>query len=458
VVYLPILPIDTGRYGTPEMRRIFEEENRFQKMLDVEAALALAQAELGVIPREYAKVIAEKASTKYVKIERIKEIEREIKHETMALVKALEEVCGEAGKYIHYGATSSDILDTALALQIKDALKIILRRLEELESTLMDLASKYKHTIMMGRTHGQHALPITLGFKFAIWLREISRHINRLLECKERVLVGKISGAVGTQASFGEIGLELQRLVMENLGLKPADISSQIIQRDIYAELVCLLALIASSLEKFSTEIRALQRTEIAELAEPFDVKAQIGSSTMPHKKNPIKCERICGLARIIRSLVISALENIITWNERDLTQSSAERFIIPEVFILTDYIVNLMIKILKELKVDEEKMKTNMEITMGRFMAESLMIELVKRGMRRNQAYTIVREVSLKSEAEKRKFLEVVLENNKIREFMSEEEIKKALKPENYLGTAIEQIEECIKLTEKERKNRIKF
>ncbi|MHC1601083.1 MAG: adenylosuccinate lyase, partial [Candidatus Nezhaarchaeales archaeon] len=267
---MSILPIDSGRYGSEEMRRIFTEEARLQRMLDVEAALAKANAKLGIIPRESAEVIAEKANVKYVKLERVKEIEAKIRHDVMAVVEALAEVCGEHGGYVHVGATSYDIVDTAIALQLKDALAIIEARLKELCQLLCDLAIKYKDTVMVGRTHGQHALPITLGFKFAVWASEIARHIERLREVKKRVLVGKMSGAVGTMASFMGKGLKVQEEVMKILGLKPATISTQIVQRDRLAELISLFAIIASSLDKIATEIRNLQRPEIMELAEGF--------------------------------------------------------------------------------------------------------------------------------------------------------------------------------------------
>jgi adenylosuccinate lyase len=232
---LPVLPIDTGRYGTPEMRRIFEEENRVQKLLDVEAALAWAHAEVGAIPRKDAERIGAMASLKYVKLSRVKEIEREIKHDVASLVRALAEACGSSGAYVHFGATSYDIVDTANALQLKDALELIEDKLEDFEEVLIGKAVRYKNTLMVGRTHGQHALPLTLGFKFAVWMREVSRHIERLRECKQRVLVGKMSGAVGTQAGLGEHAMRIQELVMQKVGIKAADISTQIVQRDRYA-------------------------------------------------------------------------------------------------------------------------------------------------------------------------------------------------------------------------------
>ncbi|MEM2105648.1 MAG: adenylosuccinate lyase [Candidatus Bathyarchaeia archaeon] len=452
---MPILPIDTGRYGTPEMRRIFEEETRIQKMLDVEAALAWAHAEVGNIPWEDANKIISMASTKHVKISRIKEIEREIKHDVMAIVRALAEVCGKSGAYVHFGATSYDIVDTANALQLKEALELIEKRLDNLEEVLMEKAMQYKETIMIGRTHGQHALPITLGFKFAVWMREISRHIERLRQCRERALVGKMSGAVGTQAGLGANAMKVQELVMQRLGIKPADISTQIVQRDRHAEIVCFLALVASSLENFATEIRELQRPEIGELAEPFEVERQVGSSTMPHKRNPETCERICGLARIVRSLVVPALENVTTWHERDLTQSSAERFIFPEACILTDYMLFLMTGIIANLHVNEKRMRENLELAQGRAMSEAVMIALTRKGMNRQEAHELLRKLAVKSESEERSFKEVLLEDKAVSSKLSVEEIDSTLNPKNYLGTAIEQVNLMVKKTRRERKAR---
>jgi len=457
---LPILPIeadpiDTGRYGTPEMRRIFQEENRVQKMLDVEAALAWAHAEVGDIPRKDAQAIIENATIKRVKIGRVKEIEKEIKHDLMALVQALSEVSGPSGAYVHLGATSSDIVDTATALQLREASDLIEKRLNDSEKTLLKKAEQHKNTIMMGRTHGQHALPITLGFKFAVWVREIARHIERLRQCRERLLVGKMSGAVGTQAGLGPHALKIQELVMKKLGLKPADISTQIVQRDLYAEFVCVLAGIASTLDKVATEIRELQRPEIGELAEPFERAKQVGSSTMPHKRNPELCERVCGLAKILRSLVVPALENVPTWHERDLTQSSAERFILPEACILTDYMLTLMNNILVNLWINPQKMQQNIELTHGRAMSEAVMIALVKKGMNRQKAHELLRNLTIQSETEKQPFKKMLLQDKTIREKLSEKEIANALNPRNYLGTTTKQIELVIKKTRRERRSR---
>lgn len=448
---MPILPVDTGRYGTGEMLKLFEEETRVQKMLDVEAALAWAHAEVGNIPRKDAEVIVAMASLKHVKLSRVKEIEREIKHDVASLVRACAEACGPSGAYVHLGATSYDIVDTANALQFKDALNLIERKLNDLEKILMEKALRYKDTLMMGRTHGQHALPITLGFKFAVWTREVSRHIQRLRQCRERVVVGKMSGAVGTQAGFGVNAAKIQELVMRRLGVKAADISTQIVQRDRYAEFVCLMAMIASSLDNFASEIRELQRPEIGELAEAFEVGKQVGSSTMPHKRNPETCERICGLARIVRSLTVPALENVPTWGERDLTQSSAERFILPEACILTDYMLFLMSNIVANLRVDEQRMLKNVELTEGRGMSEAVMIALTEKGMNRQEAHELLRKLTIKSEVEKRHFRQVLIENRAITERLSKKEIDEALDPKNYLGTALKQVENIVRKTGKE-------
>jgi len=428
---LPILPIDTGRYGTREMRRIFDEENRLQRMLEVEAVLAWAHGEVGNIPRTDAEKIVKMASVKHVKIGRVKEIEREIKHDVMALVRALAEACGPSGAYVHLGATSSDILDTAMALQLRDALDLIEKRLNDLEAVLVEKAEQYKETIMIGRTHGQHALPITLGFKFAVWMRETARHIKRLRECRGRALV------------------------MERLGVKPAQISTQIVQRDRYAELVCVLAIIASTLDKMATEIRELQRPEIGEVSEPFERERQVGSSTMPHKRNPITCERVSGLAKVMRSLVGPALENVPTWHERDLTQSSGERFIIPEACILTDYMLVLMTNVLKDLWVDEERMRTNLELTRGRTMSEAVMMALTRKGMDRQEAHELIRQLAIESEVEKQLFKETLMKNDAVQRILSEKEIGEALDPRNYLGTAIKQVDLAVRKTKRERKAR---
>jgi adenylosuccinate lyase len=437
------------------MRRIFDEENRLQKMLDVEAALAWAHGEVGNIPEEDAQTIVEKASTEYVKLSRVKQIESEIRHDVMALVRALAEVCGASGEYVHLGATSSDMLDTATALQLKEATNLIEKQLNELQSILLARAEKHKMTVMMGRSHGQHALPTTFGFKCSVWTREVSRSIARLRDCKERLLAGKMSGAVGTQAGLGPKALKIQELAMKRLGIDAADISTQIVQRDRYAELTCVLAIFASTLDGIATEIRQLQRPEIAEAFEAFEQKKQVGSSTMPHKRNPMISERICGLAKIMRSLVLPALENVPTWHERDLTQSSCERFVIPEECILIDYLLTLMIRVLKGLQVDEERMRANMELTQGRMMSEAVMLALAKKGLGRQKAHELTRELAIKSHNQQQTFKSVLSEDNTVNKLLTKTEIDEVMDPTNYLGTAPKQVEQVIQKTKQERRAR---
>jgi len=437
------------------MKAIFEEENRLQKMLDVEAALAWAHAKVGNIPKKDAQRITEVANTKLVQLTRVKEIEAQIKHDVTSIVRAISEVAGSSGAYVHLGATSQDINDTATALQLKGASELLEAKLNNLEEILLEKAQQYKRTIMVGRTHGQHALPITLGFKFAILLRENARHIQRLGQCKKRLLVGKMSGAVGTQAGLGPKALKIQELVMKKLGLKAADISNQIIQRDVHAEFTLLVSMVASTLDKIATEIRELQRPEIGELAEPFEKAKQVGSSTMPHKRNPELCERISGLAKIVRSLVLPALEDIPTWHERDLTQTSAERFIIPESCILADYMINLMSEILNGLQVNEQRMTENLDLTQGRAMSEAVMMALVEKGMNRQVAHELLRVLAIKSETARQPFKNTLIEDKTIREKLTKDEIVRALTPNNYLGTALKQVDLVVKKTQLERKAR---
>ncbi len=429
---MPVHPIDY-RYGSEDMRRIWDEENKLQRLLDVEAALARAHAKLGNIPEESARVISERANTNWVKPRRVKEIEAEIGHDIMAVVKALSEACGEHGKYVHLGATSNDIIDTANALLIKESLMIIESYLKELRDVLIRLAEKHKYTVCIGRTHGQHAVPTTYGMKFALWLDEVQRHLERLEEIKKRVLVGKMRGAVGTAASFGEKALEIERLVMKDLGLRPALITNQLVPRDLYAELMMFLALVASTLDKIGLEIRNLQRTEILEVSEPFGEK-QVGSSTMPHKRNPIRTEKVCGLARILYSNVIPALLNNPLWHERDLTNSSVERVILPESFILLDEMLRVTIGVLKGLEFFSGNIEKNLYLTKNLIMAEPLMLKLTEKGMGRQEAHEFVRKLAMKAFQEGRDFLEVVKESNELRNYLSEFELT-LLKPKNYIG-----------------------
>jgi adenylosuccinate lyase len=448
---MAIHPIDY-RYGSKEMKSIFEETSKLQRLLDVEAALARAHARVGNIPEHDAEVISEKASTEHVRIDRVKEIESEVKHDIMAVVIALSEVCGDSSRYIHLGATSYDIVDTANALQFKDALGVVKRDLYELEGILLDLAEKHISTVAVGRTHGQHATPITYGLKFAIWAREIKRHLERINEAEKRVLVGKMSGAVGTMAGFGKKGIEIQRLVMEDLGLKAADVSSQIVQRDRYAELIAILALVASTLDKMGKEIRNLMRTEIAELSEPFSAK-QVGSSTMPHKRNPINSEKVCGLARVIKSNVFVALENVSLEHERDLTNSSCERVILPESFVLLDEILKTTKKVMSGLILHPEHIERNLALDKGLNMAEAVMLALTEKGMPRQEAHELLRRVSMQALEEKLSLLEALAEDERVGEYLTKEEMEKAVDPRGYIGLAVEQVREVLRKAREERK-----
>ena len=316
----PVCPLDY-RYGRKQLIEIFGETRRLQYLLDVEAALARAHAKIGNIQKSAADEITKKAKISYVKVDRVKEIEAETKHDIMSVTRALAEVCSDdAGKYIHLGATSYDIVDTANALQFADSTEFIRKGLRDLRNTLVNIAKKHKNTIMVGRTHGQHTIPITFGLKMAGYAMEIERHMERIFECKSRLLIGKLSGAVGTGAALGKNALKVQQEMLKELKLGVEDVSTQIVCRDRYNEIMGVLANIATSIEKFATEIRNLQRDEIGEVAEAFEAKKQVGSSTMPHKRNPITCEQICGLARIVRSFIIPTYENSIPVSYTHLT------------------------------------------------------------------------------------------------------------------------------------------
>ncbi len=446
----PICPLEY-RYGREELKEIFGETCRLQFLLDVEAALARAHAKKGNIPKSAANEISQKASIKYVKVERVKEIENETKHDIMSVTKALAEVCnGEAEKYIHLGATSYDIVDTANALQFAESTTYIQKSLKDLRKTLLNLAKKHKKTVMLGRTHGQHTIPITFGLKMASYAMEIERHLERMFECKSRLLVGKLSGAVGTGAALGKNALELQEEMLKDLKLGVEDVSTQIVCRDRYNELLSVLGNIATSMEKFGTEIRNLQRDEIGEVAEAFEAKKQVGSSTMPHKRNPITSEQICGLARLVRSFITPTFENAIQWHERDLCNSSSERFILAHSLILTDWIIYKTNDVFKNLKVLPERMLKNMEISKGLPMAESMMTTLIGKGMGRGEAHELMRKISLKAAHKDRSLIEVFSEENKKLKFLSNKEINDTLNPENYLGATEKIIDRVINKLER--------
>jgi len=430
---MAIHPIEF-RYGTLEMKAIWEENAKLRAFLEVESALSKAEAEFGLIPTGAAERID--AAKDGIKLTRVKEIEAEIDHDLMAVVLALTEKAGEEGRWVHFGATSYDIVDTALAMLFRDSADLIVWRLHDLEEILLDLSKRTKELVCVGRTHGQIAVPTTYGMRFALWVVEIERHITRMGEIRPRVAVGKMSGAVGTGAPLGEDAIEIESRVMEILGLEPAPVSNQVIQRDRHAEFVFALANIATTLDKICTTLRNLQRSEIAEVSEAFG-KKQVGSSTMPHKRNPIKSEQVCGLARIVRGLVEPALLNNTLWDERDLTNSSSERVIFPEGCILTDHLIVLTTRILKGLEFHHEKIEANLKLMKGMDMAESVMIALTRNGMGRQDAHELVRQLSMEAVELGVGLREVLVGDSVVREYLGEDEIDRALDHKNYVGVA---------------------
>ncbi|MBZ4688678.1 MAG: adenylosuccinate lyase [Clostridiales bacterium] len=405
------------RYTLPEIGNIWSIENRFRKMLDVEVYACEAMAELGMIPEDALKDIKEKAD---FDVERIEELEAEIKHDVIAFLTSVAEHVGDSSKYIHMGMTSSDILDTALAVQMKEAADLILEKLHILRDVLAQKAKEHKDTIMVGRTHGVHGEPITFGLKMALWVTEVDRAIKRMENAREDISVGAISGAVGT---FANVDPRVEEHVCKRLGLKPAGVSTQIIQRDRHANYMNTLAVIACSLDKFALEIRNLQRTDILEVEEQF-TKGQKGSSAMPHKKNPIISERVCGLARVVRGNAVAAMENVALWHERDLTHSSAERVIIPDSTILVYYMLTKFIDVMKNLVVKPDNMKRNLERTLGLVFSQRVMLALVEKGVLRETAYAWVQRNALEAWQSGVHFKELVLKDSDIMSQLNEEEV----------------------------------
>ncbi len=406
------------RYTLPKMGSIWEEKNKLQKWLDVEILACEAQGELGNVPQAAVAKIKSKAA---FDVERVKEIEKEVRHDVIAFLTNVAENVGPESRYIHYGMTSSDVLDTGLALQMREAAEVLIENTKRLIAVLKRQAKKHKDTAMIGRTHGIHAEPITFGLKLALWVFEMKRNLERLERAKETISYGKISGTVGTYANAEPF---VEKYVCRKLELKPAEVSSQIIQRDRHAEFHCALAITASSLEKFATEIRALQKTEVLEAEEPF-AKGQKGSSAMPHKRNPIVCERISGLARVIRSNSLAALENVTLWHERDISHSSVERVIIPDSTILLDYIMDKFIAVMDGLNVYSHNMKTNLEKTKGLIFSQEILLALVEKGVLREDAYRMVQRNAMKSWEEKEDFKDLILEDKDIRGYLSPDEIE---------------------------------
>ncbi|MDD5455238.1 MAG: adenylosuccinate lyase [Candidatus Ratteibacteria bacterium] len=405
------------RYTLKEMGNIWEEKNRYAKWLEVELAACEAMQKENIIPKGSFEKIRKKAK---INLEMIHAFEKSSNHEVIAFLDSLAKIVGDEARYIHLGLTSSDIMDTGLALQIKDASKIILKDLNRLMPILKKQALKYKKTVMIGRTHGIHAQPITFGLKIALWHEEMNRNIERFKKAMETISYGKLSGAVG---AFTHTSPRLEETTLKKLGLKPEPIATQVVQRDRHAEFLSSLALIASSIEKFALEIRHLQRTEVREVEEPF-TKTQKGSSAMPHKKNPILCERICGLARIIKANALVSLENIPLWHERDISHSSAERIIIPDSCILTDYTLQKFIFIIENLKVYPEKMKQNLRLSGGLIFSQKIVTALINKGMNRDKAYNLVQKYALESYDTKKDFKSLIYKNKELNSRLSKKEL----------------------------------
>ncbi|RMF96683.1 MAG: adenylosuccinate lyase [Candidatus Schekmanbacteria bacterium] len=407
------------RYTRPEMAKIWEEKNKFQKFLDIEILVCEALCKKGIVPEKSLQTIKKKAK---FDVKRIEEIEKVTKHDVIAFLTNVAENVGEDSRFIHMGLTSSDILDTGLSLQLKEAAEIIIKDIKEVMKAIKKLALRYKRTVMAGRSHGMHAEPITFGFKMAVWYDEMKRNLKRVKQAKETISYGKISGAVGT---FANISPDVEKYVCKKLGLKNAPASTQILQRDRHAEFLNALAITAASLEKFAVEIRHLQRTEVGE-AEEFFSKGQKGSSAMPHKRNPITCERISGLARILRANAMAAMENIALWHERDISHSSVERVIMPDSTILIDYMLDKMANLLTNLNVKPERMKKNLEMNGGIIFSQAVLLKLIDKGVIREKAYEIVQRNAMKAIKESGSFKDCLFEDKELAKYLSKSEIER--------------------------------
>jgi len=406
------------RYTTAEMGRVWSEENKYSKWLEIEKAVARAQADLGFIPKKAADDINKKAR---FEISKINEIEDKTQHDVIAFLTNVSSYIGDSSKYLHYGLTSSDIGDSALSMQMLEATDIIERKTKKLLDVLKSKSRKYSHTVMVGRTHGIHAEPTTLGLKFCIYAFETARNLERIRQARENIRYGKISGAVGTYANTSP---EIEKKVCDILGLKPSPASTQVLQRDRHAQLVSTLAICGATLEKIALEVRNLQRTDVKEVEEPFS-KGQKGSSAMPHKKNPVICERICGLARVLRSNTITAMENIALWHERDISHSSAERIIIPDSFMLLDYMLEKTVFVIDGLNVIESNMKRNLMKYGGIIFSQRVLLELIKKGMAREEAYIIIQKAALDAWDSEGNFKENLMKEKKILSFLNRDDLE---------------------------------
>ncbi|QPK93752.1 adenylosuccinate lyase [Actinomyces sp. zg-332] len=408
------------RYSRPEMAKIWLEDNKFKAWLEVEILACEAWSKLGVIPKDDVAQIRAKAK---FDIDRINEIELQTRHDVVAFTRCVSESLGEEKKWVHYGLTSTDVVDTAYGYLIRQANDILLKDLQELTGTIAKKAIQYKDTVQMGRTHGVHAEPTTFGLKLATWYSEMKRNIERFEKARLAVEAGKISGAVGT---FANTPPAVEEFVCNNLGIRPQEISTQILPRDLHAEYFATLGLIATSIERFATEIRGLQKSECREVEEYF-AKGQKGSSAMPHKRNPIGCENLCGIARVIRGYMHTAYENVPLWHERDISHSSTERIIVPDATTLLDYMLNRFNKIIDQLTVFPENMLKNMDRTFGLIYSQRLMLKLIEKGMSREQAYDLVQPKTAQAWDEQRQFRPLVESDHNITEVLSKADIDDA-------------------------------
>lgn len=415
------------RYTREEMGRIWTEQNRFDAWLEVEILACEAWSELGHIPKEDVQKIRANAK---VNVDRVKEIEESTRHDVVAFTRAVSETLGPESKWVHYGLTSTDVVDTALGYQIKQANAILLKDIESFIEILKNKALEHKYTVMMGRTHGVHAEPTTFGLKLALWYAEMKRNLERFQDAAAGVEFGKMSGAVGT---FANIDPFVEQYVCEKLGLKPAPISTQTLQRDRHAEYMATLALIATSLDKFATEVRGLQKSETREVEESFG-KGQKGSSAMPHKRNPVGSENISGLARIIRGHMLSAYENVPLWHERDISHSSVERVIIPDATILLNYMLNRFANIIKNLTVFPENMKRNMEKTFGLIFSQRVLLTLIDKGLKREEAYDLVQAKAMEAWEKQTSFKALLEQEEQIKTHLSPAELEECFNPAHHI------------------------
>jgi adenylosuccinate lyase len=435
------------RYGSNDMRAIFSRENIIKKMVEVELRLYKALEECGIVPKGYYEAFSKCVGSITVRPEEVDKREGVLGHDVVALLSILTDHCGDASRFLHYGATSNDVIDTVWGLLVRDALGLIKKKLVSSIRLLMRLTREYKDLIMVGRTHGQHALPITLGFKLANYVYELTRSLERLVDVESRVVRGKMAGAVGTMAGWRGKGLCVESVVMRELNLRPHEITTQVVPRDGFAELVSVIAILASQIERFTVEVRELMRPEILELAE--GVGNRVGSSTMPHKANPVECEKISGLTRVLRGLVVPAIEDIVLWHERDLSNSSAERLLIPHTFMLIDEILDTFNEVLSNLKVYPENMIKNLKLSKGAIMSESLMLKLTDKGLSRYEAHRVVRELVTKALRSGSELIDVVLNEPEVLKYLSVDEVREALDYSKYLGNYNELIERTLKYAE---------